>query len=259
MKIKSLILAFPVLCLACNNPSTPQDPASQMDASPIVAKRVAGVNMLTTDFNYDQPCTILGEEYVRGAFNLEETTKLSEGYGHDGCEFAWEGGNKVIISFVGDRPFSSVFTAEYMFDKMYQGKQPVAVVSPEVDTQEVQTATSEEGATPNATAVQKLDTSNPETTATMPDNQPQHGGVTAASPALTAPSIGYGTGKAVRDLGDKAVWDEAKGAMHVLYNNNIINVTVSTKGKPEMREEQAKSLAEVLIEKIAENEYTKAL
>jgi hypothetical protein len=226
-----------------------------MDASPIVAKKVAGVNMLTTDFNYDEPCTILGEEYIRGTFHLEETTKLSEGYGHDGCEFSWEGGNKVVLSFVGDRPFSSVFTAEYMFDKMFQGKQPVAVVSPEVDTQEVQTATSEEGATPNATASTELDSSK----STTPDNQPQHGGVTAAAPALTAPSIGYGTGKAVRDLGDKAVWDEAKGAMHVLYNNNIINVMVSTKGKPELREEQAKSLAEVLIEKIAENEYTKAL
>lgn len=229
-----------------------------MDASPIYARKVAGVNMLSTDFNYDEPCTILGEEYVRSTFNLEETTKLAEVYGHDGCEFTWEG-NKVIISFVGKKPFSSVFTAEYMFDKMFQGKQPVAVVSPEADSEEVQTATSQEGATPNATAVQKLDTSNPKTTATMPDNQPQHGGITAATPALTAPAVGYGTGKAVRDLGDKAVWDESKGAMHVLYNNNIINVTVSTKGKPEMREEQAKSLAEVLIDKIAENEYTKAL
>ena len=259
MKIKSLILAFPVLCLACNNPSTPSDPASQAEASPIVAKRVAGVKMLTTDFNYDEPCNILGEEYVRGAFNLEETTKLSEAYGHDGCEFSWEGGNKIVVSFVGDRPFSSVYTAEYMFDKMFQGKQPVEVVSPEVDTKEVQTATSEGGATPSDAAVQNLDTSNPKTTADLPDNQPQHGGITAATPPLTAPAIGYGTGKAVRDLGDKAVWDEAKGAMHVLYNNNIINVTVSTKGKPEMREEQAKNLAEVLIEKIAENEYTKAL
>lgn len=262
MKIKSLILALPVLCLACNAPSTPEDPASQMDASPIVAKRVSGVKMLTTDFNYDQPCNILGEEYVRKTFNLEETTKLVEKYGHDGCEFDWEG-NKVVISFGGDKPYTSVYIAEYMFDKLYQGKHQSVKADPSaLDSNAIQTASSSEGTNPNAIiSTDETTGSNLAETAqsTTDDNQPQHGGVSSAAPPLTTPSIGLATTEAVRELGDKAVWDSAKGTMHVLYNNHIINVTVDTKAKPEVRKEHAMSLVEVLIEKIAENEYTLAL
>jgi hypothetical protein len=91
MKIKSLILAFPVLCLACNSPSSSTDPANQMDASPILGKAVSGTRALTSDFNYDEPCNILGEEYIRSTFNLEETTELTEGHNHNGCEFEWSG------------------------------------------------------------------------------------------------------------------------------------------------------------------------
>ena len=254
MKINSLILAFPVLCLACNNPGSPTDPASQMDASPIVAKQVAGVRMLTADFNYEEPCTILGEEYIRSTFKLKETTKLEEADGHDGCSFAWEG-NKVIVSFGGEKPFASVFTAEYMFDKLYQGKHSAVVVSTVTDSSKIQTATSSEGEAPNAIVNNAAGSMNH----TMADDQPQHGGITAATPPLTKPAVSGPQGKAVADLGDKAIWDESKGAMHVLYNNHIINVLVETKGTPAMREEQAKSLAEVLIDKIAENEYTSLL
>lgn len=246
MKIKSLILAFPVLCLACNNPGTYQDPASQMDASPLVAKKVVGVSTLVTDFNYDDPCTIVGEEFVRSAFKLEETTKVEEANGHEGCEFVWEG-NKVIISFVGKKPFASVFTAQYMFDKMFGSKEPVAVAKPEADSSKVETTSSSEGTNPNAIVTNAIASTGDKHTEAM------------AAEHMTAPSVGMASGKAVQNLGDKAVWDEAKGAMHVLYNNNIINVMVSTKGKAEMREEQAKSIAEVLIEKIAENEYTRRM
>ncbi len=263
MKIKSLILAFPVLCLACNNPSTPQDPASQVDASPIVARQVSGLKMLTTDYNYDQPCNLLGEEYIRGLFKVAETTELAETLGQDGCAFGWEG-NTVTVSFGGSKPYASVYTAEYIFDKMYQGKkaEPVAAVSEMPDPNAIQTATSSEGgnqadALEETTANDKAEDSTK--TGPMEDAMAGRGGVTAATPPLTAPSISLGNFEAVRNAGDKAVWDAPKSTMHVLYNNHIINVTVKTKGGAEARKEHALNLAEVLMEKIAENEYTKAL
>ncbi|RYF54434.1 MAG: hypothetical protein EOO39_39365, partial [Cytophagaceae bacterium] len=90
-------------------------------------------------------------------------------------------------------------------------------------------------------------------------NQPQHGGITAATPALTKHAVSTGNYEAVKNVGDKAVWDASTGAMHVLYNNNIISVTVETKDKPELKKEHALSLVEVLIDKISQNEYTSAL
>ena len=254
MKIKSLLLAFPVLCLACSNPgSDTSDPASQMDASPILAKRPTGINSLTSDFNYDEPCTILGEEYVRDEFNLGETTTLEETHEHGGCEFGWSG-NKVLVSFGGSKPYPSMYQAEYMFDKMYQGKSE-KVAEPVIKAPEAEVLNSSEGTSPEAMV------SNGEATAhhTTDDNQPQHGGVTAATPPLTEPAISSGHYEAVPNVGDKAVWDATTGAIHVLYNNHIINVTVESKDKAEVKKERAQSLAEVLIDKIAENEYIRRL
>ncbi|QMW05877.1 hypothetical protein [Spirosoma foliorum] len=253
MKIKSLLLAFPVLCLACSNPgSDTSDPASQMDASPILAKKVAGVNTLSVDFGYDEPCNILGEEYVRSTFNLGEKTELEEGHGHNGCEFTWEG-NKVLVSFGGSKPYPSINQAEYLFDKMYQNK-PAAAPAPVAEVPETATVSSSEGTSPEAIVTDEEATESHSTD----DHQPQHGGVTAAA-THTEHAASTGHYEAVPNVGDKAVWDATTGALHVLYNNHIINVTVETKGKAEAKKEQAQSLAEVLIEKIADNEYVRRL
>ena len=252
MNVKSLILAFPVLCLACNSPSTPGDPASQMEASPIHAKQVTGVRELTVDFNYDEPCNILGEEYIRTTFNVAETTEFTESLGDNGCAFAWSG-NKVAITFGGTKPYSSIYQAESIFDNQFQMKPMPKMTTPIEETTE------------NTISGPKTEGTGGETSAAdsthqnTDDKQPNHSGVSAATPPLTAPAVSKGNYKAVPHLGDKAVWDETTGAMHVLYNNHIINVTVETKGQPETKKKQAESLAEVLIEKISANEYVKRL
>ena len=254
MKIKLLILAFPIVCFACNSStSDPTDPATQMDASPLVAKQVVGVRTLTTDFNYDEPCNILGEEYVRNMFKLGESTTLEEMHEHNGCAFEWAG-NKVVVSFGGSKPYSSIYQAEFLFDKMYQSK-PQEAIEPVTEAPRSTTVTSAEGTSPEA-IVSDGEAAQHHTT---DDNQPQHGGITAATPALTEHAVSTGHFEAISGVGDKAVWDATTGAMHVLYNNHIINVTVETKDKAEVRKEHAQSLAEVLIDKIAENEYTKRL
>ncbi|WP_420148747.1 hypothetical protein [Spirosoma sp.] len=254
MKIKTLILAFPVLCFACNDPSSPSDPATQMEASPIQARKVAGVNTLSVDFNYDEPCNILGEEYIRTTFNLDEKTELSEGHTHEGCEFEWAG-NKVIVAFGGAKPFSSTNQAQYVFDRMFQGAPAETITAPVSEQMLVDSAD-----TGPATEGTNSETSAADTTHhNTDDKHPEHAGESAATPPLTKPAVSKGNYKAVANVGDKAVWDATTGAMHVLYNNHIINVTVETKGKSETKQEQAKSLAEVLVEKITHNEYKKWL
>lgn len=252
MKINSLILAFPVLCLACNSPSTPGDPASQMEASPIHARQVTGVRELTSDFNYDEPCNILGEEYVRTTFNVPETTEFDESLADNGCEFSWSG-NKVAITFGGTKPFPSIYQAESIFDHLYQMKPMPKMDTPIEETTQATISGPETDKTAAETSAADSTHQNTD------DKQPNHAGVSAATPPLTKPAVSKGNYKAVPQLGDKAIWDETTGAMHVLYNNHIINVTVETKGQPEAKKKQAESLAEVLIEKITANEYIKRL
>lgn len=252
MKINSLILAFPVLCLACNSPSTPGDPASQMEASPIHARQVTGVRELTVDFNYDDPCNILGEEYIRTMFSVPLTTEFEEIQADNGCAFEWSG-NKVAVTFGGRKPFSSIYQAESIFDHLYQMKPVPKMTTPIEETTETTNSGPEtEGSGAETSAADS-------THQNTDDKQPNHSGVSAATPPLTKPAVSQGNYKAVPQLGDKAVWNETTGAMHVLYNNHIISVTVETKGQSEAKKKQAESLAEVLIEKISANEYVKRL
>ena len=253
MKINPLILAFPLLCFACNTESTPEDPASYMDASPIVAKKVVAVNMLSTDFDYEEPCTILGEEYIRGLYNVDEKTELQETLAKNGCSFAWDG-NKVTLTFGGVRPFSSIYKAEYVFDKAYQGQKAEPLETPVGATQ----ADVISGPEPEGTASEApIPSETPKPV--MDDKHPDHAGVSAPAPSLTAPPVSIGHFEAVPGIGDKAVWNPETGSMHVLYINHIINITISTKEKDEVKKERAKTLADVLMEKIADNEYVRRL
>lgn len=253
MKTKLLILAFPLLCLACNSStSDPKDPAMQMDVSPLLAKQVSGTRALTSDFNYEEPCNILGEEYVRNTFKLGESTTLAEAHEHNGCAFEWAG-NKVVVTFGGSKPYQSVYQAEYMFNKQFQAKPEVAISEPVEETSETaQSGPESEGTGSEGSAADS-------THQNTDDKHPTHSGVTAATPPLTEHAVSAGNFEAVSGVGDKAVWDATTGAMHVLYNNHIINVTVGTKDKAEVRKEHAQSLVEVLIDKIAGNEYVKRL
>ncbi len=210
--------------------------------------------MLTVDFNYDEPCNILDEEFMRGALNIPESTELEEAHEHTGCSYAW-GGNKIILSFGGEKPYSSVYDAEYQFDKLYQGKseKPMVTIA---EAPASTTVSSSEGTNPAAIV---SDSSLADHKGTQNDDQPEHAGESAEAPALTKHAVNKGNYKAVTNVGDKAVWDASTGQMHVLYNNHIINVTVETKDKAEVRKEHAQNLAEVLMEKIADNEYVKRL
>jgi hypothetical protein len=158
-----------------------------------------------------------------------------------------------VIAFGDSKPYQSIYKAEDTFDKLYQAK-PAAVLSAPVE--EV-TEAAPSGPEPAGTSAETAAADS--THANTDDKHPTHAGVTAATPPLTAHAVSKGNFEAVPNVGDKAVWDATTGALHVLYNNHIINVMVETKGKSEAKKQQAESLADVLIEKISENEYTTQL
>ncbi|GAB3884302.1 hypothetical protein [Spirosoma agri] len=246
MKLKSLILAFPVLCFACGTSDSDSISDAAGTASPFLAKQVVGVNTLSVYGDYDKPCNILDEAYMRGAFSISEETELKEADEHNGCEFEW-GGNKIALSFGGVKPFESIYTAEYMFDKMYQGKaghsEAAAKPAPSV---------------PMPAGTETAEPSEHETAAKSEPSKEIQGDSTGAMP-LTKPAVSTTHFDAVKGVGDKAVWEPAEGTLHVLYNNHIINVTVETKDKAEVRKEHAQELADVLIEKIVAKEYARRL
>ncbi|GAB3992244.1 hypothetical protein GCM10028807_24900 [Spirosoma daeguense] len=255
MKIKSLLLALPALCFACSSSSTDvSDPALQMEASPFTAKKVAGVNSLASDFNYDAPCHLLEEALIRETLHLDEKTELAEGHEHDGCAFEWAG-NKVVLSFGGKKPYNSLETAAYYFDHMFQGK-PAAVVEEPIEEANEETTS---GPEPEGTNSETSASDSTHQSPAAADEHPTHSGVTAAVPSPAKHAVSSGNYKPVSGVGDKAVWDATTGQLHVLYKNHIINVTVESKAKAEEKKHQAETLSEVLIEKIADNEYVKYL
>jgi hypothetical protein len=265
MKINPLLYTLPVLFLSScfkGDNATTTDGANDAagTGSPYLAKRVVGVNMLSNDADYDEPCNVLGEEFVRGTFKLGATTEIAELDYPNGCTFEW-GGNKVSLAFGGQKPYPSLYHAEYIFNKKYQDG-----AAPEAEEMEEHGEKAPlSGPAPGGTGAERPATS-PEGSKSAdidadatPDNDSSNSvsGITPVAAKFTKPAVSTGQFIAVPGLGDKAVWEPAKGAMHVLYNNHIVNVTVSTKDAPAVQKEHAQSLAEVLIDKIADGDSTR--
>ncbi|QKZ15086.1 hypothetical protein [Spirosoma sp. KUDC1026] len=247
MKIKTLLLVLPALCLACGTSSNTDDANDAAGTgSPELARRVVGVQILSTEGYYQEPCHMLGEEYIRGAFGVAEDVAITEGHEEEGCSFEWAG-NKVDLSFVGQRPFESIFRAEYEFDVRYQNK-PKAAEAPIEKPEPVAMENPEQTATASADA--KTDAS--------ADGATESDSVSLPTP-MAEPAVNTGRFAAVTGLGDKAVWDANTGTMHVLYINHIFSVRVESKDSAATRKDRAESISEAMLEKISEGEYKKFL
>ena len=265
MKINPLLYTLPVLFLSScftgdNAPPTDDANDAAGTGSPYLAKEVVGVHMLTNDADYDEPCNVLGEEFVQSTFNLNATTEMVELDYPNGCTLEW-GGNKVSLAFGGPRPYPSIYHAEYIFDKKYQGgagqvsgqmgetgqAAPISGPATEGTGAERPVAEPEGAESPDIDADSNLDN----------DSSNSVSGVTSAATQFAKPVVSAGRFVAAPGVGDKAVWDPAAGAMHVLYNNHIISVTVATKDTEAVRKQRAQSLTEVLIDKIADGDYTR--
>ena len=257
MKIKFLILAFPVLFLtSCftgddsTNTDNPNNAAGTGD--PDLAREVSGVWLLSTDqrFGYDEPCNVLDEGLIQHMFNVGLTDKLTTLDYPNGCQFKWSGGT-VSIAFGGPKPYPSIYHAEYIFNKNYQGG--AGQVSGQMGTTQEKppyTGPEPEGTGAERPAIEPKGgaTADIDDDATAGnDSSESVSGIPPVAAQFTKPAISTGKFVALAGVGDKAVWEPAKNMVHVLYNNHIISVGIQTKGTPAQRQQQAVSLAEIVL------------
>lgn len=262
MKLHTFLLAFPLLCLtSCfsGDNATDNDDANDAagTADPYLAREVVGVWQLSTDqrFGYDEPCNILNEGIIENTFNIGATEKLETLDYQNGCKFKWKGG-ETTIAFGGAKPYPSIYHAEYIFDKMYQGgKGQVSGQMGYPGEKPALSGPDPEGTGANGPADGMLE-GNTKTKAGADidaDKSPNNDssahvtGITSAAEQFAKPVKSAGKFQAVSGVGDKAVWDPSTSTIHVLYNNHIVSVGVQTKDKPTVRQQKAQALALLVL------------
>ncbi len=246
MNKKSFLYALPVLCLvACGSPNTDDANDAAGTASPYLAKEVVGVHSLSTDVRYNETCDYLGEEIINATFMIKEGTELMVHDEPHGCEYHW-GKNHVSITMTGERPFASIFKAEYVFNKMLQGGGPADTHGDEAHGADLHGQASE-GETRSKEAEQKAKTGEKAAN----DTATTISGVTSVAAKLTEPAHNTETGKAVAGIGDKAIWEPAKHTLHVLNNNHIMHVTIGTADSEKVKISRAVLLAKVAFDRIS--------
>lgn len=223
-------------------------------ADPHLAREVSGMWLLSTDYNYDERCNYLPEEYIRSLYKLEESVKLEK---HDlpyGCEVRWDG-QKAGFYFEKGSPYPSTFKSEYEFDKLFQPSR-VAALEAMTETPGMKDG-SYHGPNPEGTGVERpvegvapaMDASAKNDSTTQPT-----AGETQAGARLAAPTLNTPTGVAVEGIGDKAIWEPAKRTLHVLHLNHIMHVTAPKSGSEKTARQGAMALAETIIGRLFDAE-----
>lgn len=256
MTNKSILLAaFPLLLFACGQPTTDDANDAAGTGGGELAREVVGIQLLSTDANYDSPCNYLAEEFVTATFKLQEVT-LEKFDKPNGCDFEW-GNNKIGLMMGGRKPFPSIYHAEYVFDRLYQPNAQKLAMEQAKEAEKTEPdqnvepseGTGSEGAEPSSTTT----TPNGVRGSVPADNDTARtiSGVTRqAGKFVEPPKSGMGF-VAIPDVGDKAVWEPAKQTMHVLYNNHILNVLVKTADSETLKRQRASTLAKVIMNQMA--------
>jgi hypothetical protein len=263
MKINPLLYTLPVLFLSScfkGDNATVTDDANDAagTGSPYLAREVAGVWQLSTDqrFGYDEPCNVLNEGLIQSTFDMKATDELETLDYPNGCEFKWSGGT-ASIAFGGPRPYPSIYHAEYIFDKNYQGGAgQVSGQMGETGQKPPYTGPATEGTGAERPAIEPEGSNagdiDEDSTANN-DSSSSVSGVTPAANQFTKPVVSTGNFVAMTGVGDKAVWEPAKSTLHVLYNNHIVNVRVQTKANEATRQQKASSLANLVLNHFIED------
>jgi hypothetical protein len=219
-----------------------------------LARRVSGVWLLSTDYNYDERCNYLPEEFIRSLYKVKESAEMTKFDLKDGCEVRWEG-QKVGFYFQESSPFESTFQSEYVFDKFFQPQRLAATSS--IDAQSDSKNESYHGPNTEGTGAERpadgiaagggggTDSSAVNDTSNQPDPN-----LTSATLRLAAPAENTATGVAINGLGDKAIWEPGKKTLHVLHLNHIFHIRSQVKGDDKVAQQGSISLAKVLMDKL---------
>lgn len=263
--MKRIPLTFLLVWLLCcmtacfqgdnaRNEDDANDAAGTGDAA--TARRVSGMWLLSTDYNYDQRCNYLPVEYVQSLFKLSEDVKLEKYDLTNGCEVRWDG-QKVGLYFEKGSPYESTFQSEYAFDRLYQPRR-VAVLDSISERPGVKQG-SYHGPRPEGTGAERpAEGSSPAggidaSAKNDSTNQPTPGKTQAAT-RLVAPAQNTPTGIAITGVGDKAIWEPAKRTLHVLHLNHILSVSAPMSGSEKTAREGAMAMANTIIGRLFNEE-----
>lgn len=214
-----------------------------------VARRVTGVWLLSTDYHYQERCNYLPEEFVRDLFHLGDQVELTRYTELNSCELRW-GPNKIGFYLESEKPFESVYQSEYYFNKLFEPK------ANQVADQQALAKPALSGPAPegtNAETPASMTTSSQQDSTRGADPNSPIEGITKQVPPLVAPAQNTAAGEAVRDVGDKAIWEPGKKALHVLYNNHVFSVVAQMPGNQANLKQGAIGLAKLVIDSLNEN------
>ncbi len=258
MKINFLFLALPFCLLACGQHENDDANDAAGTGSKVLAKEVTGVWQLSTDqrFGYDEVCNQLNDGLIQEMFDIKPTDELTVLDSQNGCQFEWSGGT-VSLAMGGPRPYPSMYHAEYIFDKNYQGG--AGQVSGQMGATAQKPALS--GPNPSGTGAERpaiepeggAGADMDEDATANNDSSSSVSGVTPVATQFTKPVVSAGRFVAMPNVGDKAVWDPTKQALHVLYLNHILSITVQMKGTEQQRQRKAADLANLVLSHFIED------
>jgi hypothetical protein len=215
-----------------------------------VAKRVSGVWLLSTDYHYQERCNYLPEEFVRNLFQLGDKVELEKYSELNSCELRW-GPNKVGFYLESEKPFESTFQSEAFFDRLFQ---PQVRKAADENTPSKPTIY---GPSPQGTnsefPVNEAGTSPKQDSTRGGDPSAPIAGITQPVPPIAKPAQNTATGEAVNGVGDKAIWEPGKKALHVLYNNHVFSVVAQVPGSQAKLKQGARGLAELVIQTLNDN------
>lgn len=247
-KVNLLLLGLGLVACSTQERDNMSTGTGAGNGDPYVARRVSGMYMLSTDYRYQETCNYLPEEFVRNLFQLGDKVELAKYSGLDNCELRW-GNNKIGFYLESKRPFESIYQSEYYFNKLFQPKANEAA-----DQEEAKPTIF--GPQPQGTGAEVPVGEGPtlkQDSARGGDPSAPLSGMTSPVPPLVTPAQDTPTGEAVNGVGDKAIWEPGKKALHILYNNHVFSVVAQMPASPDKLKQGAIGLAKVVVQSLSDD------
>ncbi|WP_128544742.1 hypothetical protein [Larkinella soli] len=253
MKSNWKITLLPLLALSCGGPDSgnPADVAGTGQVEGL-GRYVSGTFLLTEDVKYDKACNYFDEQFVREMFEVEATTAITTEDNQTNCAFIWDNKKQLVISTTNRSSFQSIYHAEYYFDSLYQ---PTALAQRRRGRQDTQFGQYTEdrtaegptaGMTNQNVSGQGIDSS----AVNDSSDTYNYNSRNARQSVADIPTVSNAIGRAIPDIGDKALWDDRKRTLHVLALNNVFHITVNHSPAVAADLNYARRLALVLIDKM---------
>ncbi|WP_421826257.1 hypothetical protein [Larkinella sp.] len=195
-------------------------------ASNILGRQVSGTRLLSEYYKYNMPCYYIGEASLKSMFNLEEAVPLIWKETESTCEVVLNNKKLVVLSTTTDRPFESVFHADYYFNRLYQPEaldrrgpqQPYTGPEPQGTGAESPVG----GAGTNSSAGNSAVAGAPN------DSIQVHAAPGQLASAQLKDSDEQQAGpQPVAGVWEKAVWDAKSRTLHILNLQHVFHITVS--------------------------------